>query len=262
MAHPTKTLAGIAANSREYRSLLAAAGHHLAGPRTLDRSAALNRPSVSSIHVSGPALTYVDDNFGGENVLARDLQRDRAQRPGAGVGCNLKPRLSPDGNTALSILYFNQDCTGSAILFNAQMDGMTGMELATAPANAYFELPNFSPEGLTVLYTLVQDDSAGNSNLNANYLGIMTVAGDHISTLSATGLSIYSPELPAWSPDGLHLSYQYDKGVGTYRNHGIATINADGSGKHPVGHCRPRNLSIHQLVVARRDRDLLRRGAA
>lgn len=196
------------------------------------------------------------------------------------AGCVLEPRLSPDGATLVFLRFANPNgCTGTSEIWTAPVGSGPGTVLATAPANAWFDMPNWSPDGTTLLYTQEQDDAQGgfvSSQLYtipaaggtaaaiggggwmafdgtyspdgtriaaavaidtpANYLGIMNADGSNVVNLPATGLSLYSPYHPAWSPDGARISYEYVKatvaGTPSHPNSGIAVVNADGSGNH------------------------------
>jgi len=257
----------------------AASGH---GTRSASRagiSGSLASPAYTT-QLTGPALVGIDWNGTGPLPFLRDLTG--ATNPHAGgwpVQCMLEPRLSPDGTTLvlLGILGNFITCNGTtSVIQTYNLSTLTLTTLATSPANAFFDLPNWSPDGSKILYTMEQDDSSGqlvSSNLytipaaggtptavggaganawdgvyspdgtkivaatdftsnTANYLAIMNADGTGSVILAGTELTQYSPILPAWSPDGSKLSFQYPKVVGSYPNSGLAVINADGTGVH------------------------------
>ena len=272
--------------TREIRALRGLPGRPASRPGQLIRTvpngwdrASLASPAVLS-KVNGPALIFTDWSFTGPIPVTHDLATGGSIVAGGSPGpCLLDPRWSPDGTTELRVRTLGGDvsqCDGpTSVLEEVTMNG-TVTTLVTAPANAFFELPNWSPDGSTILYTLEQDDLAGNfvssdlytipaaggsptpvggagvnawdgvyspdgtkiaaatdfSLLTANYLGIMNADGSNPVILTGTELSVFSPDLPAWSPDGSKLSFRYDKNAGSVHNFGIAVINADNTGAH------------------------------
>ncbi len=272
--------------TREIRAMRGLPGRPASLPGQLIRTArsgwdraSLASPTVTS-KVNGPALVYTDWSFTGPVPVTRDLATGGGTTAGGSPGpCLLDPRWSPDGTTEVVIRTLGGDvsqCDGpTSVLEEISVNG-TVTTLTTAPANAFFELPNWSPDGSTILYTLLQDDIAGNfvssdlytipavggsptavggagvnawdgvyspdglkivaatdySLMTANYLGIMNADGSNPVILTGTELSVFSPDLPAWSPDGSKLSFRYDKDAGSVHNFGIAVINADDTGEH------------------------------
>jgi hypothetical protein len=274
--------AQLTAQTHAHRSLLVrppAAGGQPAAQASSSRQVAGVRPSLTIVsHVTGPALMFTDSSATGPMPLVRDLATGGNLYPSASPGyCVIEPRLSPDGNTEVMVGFVGGNpalCNGAtSVLYKVALTGQI-TTLATAPANAFFDLPNWSPDGSNILYTMEQDDSHGQfvstalytvpaaggsptavpgagvnawdgvyspdgtkivaatdfSSSTANYLAVMNSDGTSPVVLTGTEVSEYSPNLPAWSPDGSKLSYQYIKVAGTYYNAGLAVINADGTG--------------------------------
>ena len=256
-----------------------AAGSARVAKRSVSRQVAGSRISPATVsQITGPAMVYTDSKIDGPTPSVRDLASGYVYPLAKPAYCEIEPRLSPDGTTQVMVGFINGNpatCTGTSVLYRVDVTGLTTI-LATAPAHAFFELPNWSPDGSNILYTMEQDDSSGqlvSSNLytipaaggsptavggagvnawdgvyspdgtkivaatdftsnTANYLAIMNADGTGSVILAGTELTQYSPILPAWSPDGSKLSFQYPKVVGSYPNSGLAVINADGTGVH------------------------------
>ena len=101
--------------------------------------------------VTGPALAYTDFPYTGPVSTIRDLTTGTSVARFGGLGgCQQEPRVSPDGTTEVTVGLFGADpatCSGTtSVLDTVTTSGVTGA-LATAPANAFFELPNWSPDG-------------------------------------------------------------------------------------------------------------------
>ena len=132
--------------------------------------------------------------------------------------CPIAPRLSAD-TTMVVFVDYGASCSLNGSLKVLTIATSTITTLSVASAQHYLSLPNFSPDGSTVLYTDETDDSLGNfvtSQLN-------TVASNGLSppvALGGGGVSAYDG---VYSPDGTKIAFSPD--AGTW----LSLMNADGS---------------------------------
>jgi hypothetical protein len=181
-------------------------------------------PFTQVSHIGGPALVYTDVNATGGFPDAHDLTTGAeigqpAARP---AGCLIQPRLSPDGSTYVLVQFWNDDCTGASYLWIIGLSGGFELKLGTAPANAWFDAPNWSPDGSTILYTMEQDDSAG--RFVSSQLYTVPVTGGPASAIGGGGVMGFDG---VYSPDGTKIAYAAN--IDTSANY-LAIMNTDGTG--------------------------------
>jgi Tol biopolymer transport system component len=164
-----------------------------------------------------PGLVYVTANSSGRTVHSLALQ-SRASLPiASGFGCPYEPRLSPPGDVLVFAEYAVADCSGTNALMISRASAAVST-LVTAPANAFIEDPNVSPDDTTVLYSLIQFDARG--NFVSCQLYTIPVTGGTPTAISGGGVQGCDG---VYSPDGSRIAYAPDNG-----NY-LATMNPDGT---------------------------------
>jgi hypothetical protein len=190
------------------------------------RSAAIAPASVS--HIDGPALVYTGSATAGRNTPgAKDLTTGatiaisgQANLP---TGCLLEPRLSPDGNTYVMVRFTSTLCEGANQIVTFTLSG-TLTTLTNAPANAWFDIPNWSADGTKILFTQVQDNSLG--EFVSSHLSTVPAAGGPVSPVGGGGLNAFDG---VYSHDGTQIAFAGDFSSSTANY--LSTMNADGTGQ-------------------------------
>jgi len=223
---------GVTAAHAGKRHLDLVLAEHRAAPRGMSGlSPRVSRSPAAIVNkITGPALVFTDSNATGPFPNAQDLSTGGNLRLNVGIpsGCSIEPRLDPSGHTDVFVHFADPThCSGTSELrLISTLSGFT--TLLTAPAHAFFELPNWSPDGSTILYTLVQDDSLGNF-LSSQLYTIPAAGGAAPTAIGGAGVMGYDG---VYSPDGTKIALAPALNDPNVLYLGI--MNVDGSGLVPL----------------------------
>jgi Tol biopolymer transport system component len=198
-------------------------GHHRP-PSPTSRAASGARPAAPTSSaagvgvITGPALVFMSFNATGGSVYGRNLTT------GGGLqvvgsqpsGCIGQPRLNPAGTATVLVNDPSHTCQGPTQLW------VSGSLLYTAPAHAWVDFPNWSPDGSTILFSQEQDDAAG--NFVSDQLYTIPALGGSATALPGGGVEGWDG---VYSPDGTKIVFA--AAVNTPANY-LAIMNSDGSG--------------------------------
>jgi hypothetical protein len=160
------------------------------------------------------------------SIVVRDVASDTSTviyTPASNFYVEL-PNWDPDGSRILFTLV-QVDAMGNFVdsnLFTVPSGGGTATAIGLNGQHAYDGV--FSPNGNKIAYSDFTDPAN-------NFLSIMNADGTNEVQLPASGITTYSSDLPAWSPDGTKLSFQFPKApFGNAHTYSLGTINVDGTG--------------------------------
>jgi len=199
------------------------AGNGSLRTRPTDRAAAQPGTQALSSTLTGPGLLFTDWNGG--QIYAKNLAT------GAGVqvvsaepaACNSEPRLNPAGTALVVVADPSGTCQqASTQLYVIPVPAGLPSLVYTAPADAWIDLPNWSPDGSTILFTLEQDDSSG--SFVSSQLYTIPAGGGSPTAIGGGGVMGFDG---VYSPDGTKIAYAAD--VDTTANY-LAVMNSNGSG--------------------------------
>lgn len=210
-------------------------GHPVVPARTSAGHAAAALPRYDAAKVSAmlaaptvPTLLYTQAAFASpttisETIVARNLVTGSItalMAPSTGI-CPFEARLSPDASKVVYLDY-GASCTGVGRLTTYDTATKAIQSIATPPSDAFFQLPNWSPDSSKILYTTEQDDSAGNF-ITAG-LFTLPAAGGSPTPLTGGGAAAYDG---VYSPDGTQIAYApTEPPTADY----LAVMNANGTG--------------------------------
>ena len=178
-------------------------------------------------HIDGPALVYTD-SASRNTPGAKDLTTGATIAISGALpsGCLLEPRLSPDGNTYVMVRYTSTLCDGANQIVTLTLSG-TLTTLTSAPANAWFDIPNWKPDGTTILFTQVQDDT--NGNFVSSHLSTVASAGGAVTPVGGAAADAFDG---VYSPDGNRIAAAGDFSSNTANY--LTTMDASNGGNPTV----------------------------
>ena len=133
--------------------------------------------------------------FGGATLAIRGSSTDPTLVAGTDTSCRVCHSVSANGSTLITQ-------QGEDYNHSSAYDLKTGAETPMAPADGRFEFPALSPDG-----TMLFSNSGSASNLYAVPSG---------TAITTSGLPAgLGARLPAFSPDGKHLAFNFGAGAGS-----------------------------------------------
>jgi hypothetical protein len=141
--------------------------------------------------------------------------------------CPISPRLSPD-TTRVVFVDYGTRCLGDGQLDLLTIASSSITTLVAATGTTYLSLPNWSPDGSTVLYTLEQDDALQNF-VSSSLLTVPAIGGPPTG-VGGGGVGGYDG---VYSPDGTKIVFAPTLNP---KNNFLSVMNADGSAVTPLTH--------------------------
>ncbi|MBV9084532.1 MAG: PD40 domain-containing protein [Acidobacteriaceae bacterium] len=129
----------------------------------------------------------------------------------------VEPKINPKTGTDMVDV---SDRSGLPQIYHMNLEGADVQRLSAGTGEA--TNPSWSPDGAHIAFAWTKGFEPGNYNIF-----VMDVATQQTTQLTANeGRN----ENPSWAPDGVHIVYASKRG----RQSQIWTMNADGTGKHPL----------------------------
>jgi WD40-like Beta Propeller Repeat len=221
----------------QLRAYLAAA-RHLPAPRagmptTGERPAAIAQPhlapAVPPTSITGPALVYGQFTYSTaqSSLWERGLQGGSpVQLVAPSDNCLVEPKLSPDGTKVayLSVATGVNLCDGDTSLVVLDLATATAATIASSVGDTFLDLPNWSPDGSTILFTDAGFDP-NTSAITSSQLVTIPAAGGTQKPILGGGAGGYDG---VFSPDGTKIAYAAD--IASATSHDLAIMNADLAG--------------------------------
>ena len=176
-------------------------------------------------HPSATQISYFEMLDDGTHVLLRDLLRGSSRRVSNGVGTNVSPTFSPDGNS----LVYASGVDGTDLFVAAVAGGERHIRITVGGSTN--SQPSYSPDGRRLAFT--------SSRLGRPEIYITDADGTNAELLTTSGFGdqLYRSD-PSWSPDGRYVAFSTqidgrfqiatislrDRGV---KQHTIDAVNED-----------------------------------
>lgn len=145
-------------------------------------------------HPSATKISYFEMLDDGTHVVLRDLVSGSARRVSNGVGTNVSPTFSPDGN---SLVYASGE-DGTDLFVAAVAGGERQIRITVGGSTN--SQPSYSPDGRRLAFT--------SSRLGRPEIYITDADGTNAELLTTSGFGdqLYRAD-PSWSPDGRYVAF-------------------------------------------------------
>lgn len=165
-----------------------------AAPAVVPATVGLTAPTLVYTQISDISLAYT--------ILSKNLQTGVATAllPVSTNVCPYEPKMSPDG-TKVVYLDYGASCRGSEQLVVRTVSSGATSVIAAAATNQFIDLPNWSPDSSTILYTLELDN---NNLFVSSSLFTIPAAGGPSTAVPGGGSNAFDG---VFSPNGTKIAY-------------------------------------------------------